>query len=164
MSRPLKLTSWRWLLLLAAVSMCLAAGVAWLVDHLGVTLPVVPLTAPGLLGVAAAFVGVLAWRMWQRVQVRKEWVDAGSAIRLLALAKAASWGGATVAGGYVGYLVVFVPAWYVSAARQRLWMAGLAALAAVALVAAGQLLELACRNPNGDEGTETSPTGRPDTP
>lgn len=122
--------------------------------------PYVPWTAPLALLIAAALVGVLAWTTWQQIQVRRERVDPGRAVALLVLGKASALAGAVTGGGYLAFALAFVGRWETDGPRERVVRSLIAVVAALALMAAGMLLERACRVPEGDDedsNTQTEP-------
>lgn len=128
----------------------------WLVvvaaNALGLLPPQVPWTAPGAVAIIAALVGVLAYSTWQRIQVRRERMDAQRAVAYLVLGKASALAGAMVAGGYLLFALLFVSRWEADAPRDRVIRAGIAAVAGVAMMIAGLRLERACRVPKrGDD-------------
>lgn len=140
----LRPTSPAWLTVCAVVG--LVGG--WVVRPLAVEVQgssrVVSWAQPVTLGVVAAIVAVTAWTTWRQLQVRREWMAAHHALNRLALARASAYVGALVAGGYTGYAV----SWLGLAsdlAGEQATRAGVAALAGLAMVVGGLLLERACR-------------------
>lgn len=140
----LRPTSPAWLTVCAVVG--LVAG--WLVRPAAVaidgTARLVSWTQPVALGVAAVIVGAAAWTTWRQLQVRRERIEAYRALNRLALARASAYVGALVAGGYTGYAV----SWLGLASElvgEQATRAGVAAVAGLAMVVGGLLLERACR-------------------
>jgi len=124
----------------------LVAG--WFVRPLAVavdgTARVVSWTQPVLLGVVAVIVGAAAWTTWRQLQVRRERMEPHRALNRLALARASAYVGALAAGVYTGYAV----SWLGLASElvgEQVARALVAAVAAVAMVVGGLVLERACR-------------------
>jgi hypothetical protein len=124
----------------------LVAG--WLVhpvsERLNGTAVVVSWVQPGALLLLAAAVGVTAWQTWRAVHVRRERLEPHRAVNRLVLGRAAALVGALVAGGYAGYAVSWIGS-EVELAGQRMLRSALAAASGLLMVAAGLLLERACR-------------------
>ena len=145
-------------LVVAAVVGALAA---WLLvvaaNALGMIPPQVPWTASAAVGIIALLVGGLAYSTWQRIQVRRERVEAQRAVSYLVLGKACALAGSMVAGGYLLYALMFVSRWEADAPRDRVIRAGLAVVAGIAMMLAGLWLERACRVPrrDDDDGADT---------
>ncbi len=126
--------------------------------------PSVPWSAPIGLALIAALVGALAYTTHQRLQVRRERMDAQRAVTLLVLGKASALAGALVGGGYLAYALLFVSRLDVPGPRERVVHSAVATVAGIALCLAGLLLERACRVPGGgDEDTDEGSLGS-DTP
>ncbi|MEI5675961.1 MULTISPECIES: DUF3180 domain-containing protein [unclassified Nocardioides] len=134
----------------AGLTVCAVAGLVggWFVRPLAVALDgtarVVGWTQPVALGVVAVIVGVAAWSTWRQLQVRREWMEPHRALNRLALARASAYVGALVAGTYAGYAV----SWLGLASElvgEQVTRALVAAVAGVAMVIGGLLLERACR-------------------
>lgn len=113
-------------------------------ERLNGTALVVSWVQPGALLLLAAAVGVTAWQTWRSVHVRRERLQPHQAVNRLVLGRAAALVGALVAGGYAGYAVSWVGA-EAELAGQRMLRSALAALCGLLIVAAGLLLERACR-------------------
>ena len=139
------------------------AVAGWLVvvtaNALDLLPPRIPWSAPIGLAVFAALVGVLAWSTHQRIQVRRERMEPQRAVAFLVLGKASALAGALVAGGYLGFAVMFLARFDAAAPRDRVIRAAVAILAGVLLSVAGLRLERACKVP-GDDDDE--PPGPPD--
>ncbi len=123
----------------------------WLIvitaNALDLTPPTVPWTAPAGLALVAGLVGGLAYSTHQRIQVRRERMESQRAVAFLVLGKASALGGAVVAGGYLAYALLFVARLEAAGPRDRVIGAGFAALAGLALMITGLLLERACKVP-----------------
>ncbi|MCM0621523.1 DUF3180 domain-containing protein [Nocardioides bruguierae] len=113
------------------------------------TAPLVTWAPPAVLALVGVSLLVTARATHRQVHVRRQRLEAHRAVNRLALGRAATYVGALVGGGYLGYAISWlgVPS---EAATQRLVLSGLAALAAVVVVAGGILLERACRVPEDD--------------
>ena len=148
------LTPWRALLVAA-----LFGGLAgWLVvvtaNAFDVLPPRIPWSAPIGLGVFAAMVGALAWSTHQRLQVRRERMEPQRAVAFLALGKASALAGAAVAGGYLGFALMFLARIDATAPRDRVIRAAVAVVAGVGLAIAGLRLERACKVPDDEDEEE----------
>ena len=139
-----------------AVLVALVTGaVGWyalrLWEDSGRLLPQVPWTAlAGMVALAVAVVAtglpVYRWRSGRR-ETR---LDPLVAARTVVFAKAAVYGGALLAGWYAAQALVVLPD-VVGARRTRLILAALCAAAAVAVTAAGFLVQHWCTLPPRDE-------------
>lgn len=116
--------------------------------------PRIPWSAPIGLAVFAALVGVLAWTTHQRIQVRRERMEASRAVAFLVLGKASALAGALVAGGYLGFALLFVGNIDASSPRERVIRSAVALVAGVGLCVAGLLLERSCKVPGADDDDE----------
>lgn len=151
-----------------AIAGAVGAAAAWLLvvsaNALGLIPPQVPWTAPGGVAIIALLVAGLAYSTWQRIQVRRERIESQRAVGYLVLGKACALAGATVAGGYLMYALLFVSRWEADAPRDRVIRAGLAVVAGVGMMLAGLWLERACRVPRSDDDDPSDPrrTGAPD--
>jgi uncharacterized membrane protein YfcA len=129
----------------------LGAAVGWTVvaaiENNGGVAPTLSWLTPVAWGFLSALLFVAARNTHQRIQVRRERVDPSRAVFLLMLAKASAFVGALCAGVYGGFALRFVDALSASGPRNRVIIAGLAAVVAIAVVVAGLLLERACRIP-----------------
>jgi Protein of unknown function (DUF3180) len=146
----------------------LGAGAALLVVGLVAllrpTLPAVPWTLPATLAVVTAGIlaAALSFRRRLRAAPGAKPYDPLQAARMVVLAKACSHGGALVAGGYGGLAVALVMSSASPLRRLDAALSGLTALAALALVGVGLLLERFCRIPPADEPPDAA--GRPPAP
>ena len=120
--------------------------------------PRIPWSAPIGLLVFAALVGVLAYTTHQRIQVRRERMEPQRAVAFLVLGKASALAGALVAGGYLGFGLMFVTGLEATSPRERVLRAAVAVVAGVALSVGGLLLERACKVPGLDDEDDTDPT------
>ena len=123
--------------------------------------PEVPWTAPVGLVLLAALVGALAYSTHQRIQIRRERMEPSRAVGFLVLGKASALAGALVAGGYLGYALMFLTRIEAVAPRERVIRSGIAVLAGIALCIAGWALERACKIPGDDDDDDRF---EPDTP
>lgn len=138
-----------------------------LVALLRPTLPAVPWTLPATLAVVTAgiLVAALSFRRRLRAAPGAKPYDPLQAARMVVLAKACSHGGALIAGGYGGLAVALVTSSASPLRRLDAAVSGLTALAALALVGVGLMLERFCRIPPGDQPTDaTDVTGVPPAP
>lgn len=123
-----------------------------------------PWTAPAGMGVIAVAVLVAGWpvRRWTRGD-RSRRLDALRAARTLVLARASAYSGSALVGFYLAQGVLALPDLAVETRRERLWLALLAAGAAMLMVAAGLLVERWCRLPPDDEddGGDVQPDVHP---
>ena len=160
-SGSVSLTPWRALLVAA-----LFGGLAgWLVvvtaNAFDLLPPRIPWSAPIGLVVFAALVGVLAWSTHQRLQVRRERMEPQRAVAFLVLGKASALAGAAVAGGYLGFALMFLARIDAASPRDRVIRSAVAVVAGVALAIAGLRLERACKVPGlDDDEDEPTPDSR----
>ncbi|MFI7066476.1 DUF3180 domain-containing protein [Kribbella sp. NPDC050124] len=101
----------------------------------------------------AALLFAAARNTHQRVQVRRERVEPSRAVFLLLIGKASAFVGALCTGVYAGFALSFLEAVGSSGPRNRVIMAGAAAVVSVLVVTAGLLLERACRIPEDPDDT-----------
>ncbi|WP_242001809.1 DUF3180 domain-containing protein [Kribbella steppae] len=101
----------------------------------------------------AALLFAAARNTHQRIQVRRERVEPARAVFLLLIGKASAFVGALCAGVYAGFALSFLEAVSSSGPRNRVIMAGAAAVVSVLVVTAGLLLERACRIPEDPDET-----------
>lgn len=142
--------------LLVAIAV-LGAAVGWTlvkaVEAGGGVAPTVSWLTPVAWGFLAALLFVAARNTYQRIQVRRERVEASRAVFLLLLGKASAFVGALCTGVYAGFALSFVDAISSSGPRNRVITAGIAAVISVLVVVAGLLLEKACRIPEDPDDT-----------
>jgi H+/Cl- antiporter ClcA len=120
--------------------------------------PRIPWSAPIGLLVFAALVGVLAYSTHQRIQVRRERMEPQRAVAFLVLGKASALAGALVAGGYLGFGLMFLTGLDATSPRERVLRSAVAVVAGVALSVGGLLLERACKVPGLDDEDDADPT------
>ena len=129
--------------------------VGWLVvvtaNALDVIAPRISWSAPIGLAVFAALVGLLARSTAQRIQVRRERVEPQRAVAFLVLGKASALAGALVAGGYLGFGLMFLTDLDATSPRDRVIRSAVAVVAGIALCVGGVLLERACKVPDDDD-------------
>jgi hypothetical protein len=154
------LTPWRAL----AVAALFGGLAGWLVvvtaNAFDVLPPRIPWSAPVGLVVFAALVGALAWSTQQRLQVRRERMEPQRAVAFLVLGKASALAGAAVAGGYLGFALLFLTRIDAATPRDRVIRSAVAVVAGVALAVAGLRLERACKVPGADDDDD-EPTPDP---
>ncbi|GAA1994770.1 hypothetical protein GCM10009718_35910 [Isoptericola halotolerans] len=94
------------------------------------------------------------WSVRAYLRGDKPDLDPLRAARTFAMAKAAAYTGALLAGRYVAHVLVMLPELEVEARRDQAVVSGVAALAAVGLSAAGVLVEKFCQipPPEDDDG------------
>ncbi|PFG44401.1 uncharacterized protein DUF3180 [Isoptericola jiangsuensis] len=81
-------------------------------------------------------------------------LDGLRAARTFAMAKAAAYTGALLAGRYAAAVIVVLPQLEVEARRDQAIVSGVAALAAVGLAVVGLVVEKFCQLPPPDDGAE----------
>ncbi|MDR1825032.1 MAG: DUF3180 domain-containing protein [Bifidobacteriaceae bacterium] len=161
------LTRWRTL-----GSLALAAAVcSWVVVDLGTGRWFdhvdVPWTVAAAMLVIALLILALAWPVHQYVKGKRKEIDHLRAATIYALAKACTLAGAGVAGACLGVVIEDLRVTSSPLARERLWLALAATVAAVALSLAGRLAEWFCRLPPEDkaagprDGAPEPDRGRP---
>ncbi|MEU8221589.1 DUF3180 domain-containing protein [Kribbella sp. NPDC048915] len=101
----------------------------------------------------AALLFAAARNTHHRIQVRRERVEPSRAVFLLMLGKASAFVGALCTGVYAGFALSFLRAMGSAGPRNRVIMAGAAAVISVLVVTAGLLLERACRIPEDPDET-----------
>jgi hypothetical protein len=141
----LEVTKWSWALFAAVIG----AGVVWVGLQLSIAtgwlFPRLPLAAAVVFAVLA--VGAFVLALLTRNRVRR-WPR--GAVLLLALGKALVLAGAALAGGY-SVLAAFNLRLDVAVPRETFTAAVLSAISAGLVIAAGYLLQYACRiPPDGD--------------
>lgn len=133
----------------------------WLIvvtaNALGLLPPQVPWTAPIGLILITVLVAVLGYATHQRIQVRRERVEPQRAVAFLVLGKASALAGAVVAGGYLGFALMFVARFEAEAPRDRVIRSAIAVVAGIALSIAGLRLERACKVPGLDDDDNDGP-------
>ena len=149
----------------ALVVAAIFGGLAgWLVvvtaRALGMIPPRIPWSAPIGLLVFAALVAVLAYTTFQRIQVRRERIEPQRGVAFLVLGKASALAGALVAGGYLGFGLMFLANVDAGSPRDRVLRSAVAVVAGVALSVGGLRLERACKVPGIDDEDEPGAAGR----
>ncbi len=138
-----------------AVAALFGGLAGWLIvvtaNALGSLPPQVPWTAPVGLILITVLVAVLAYTTHQRIQVRRERVEPQRAVAFLVFGKASALAGAIVAGGYLGFALMFVARFEAEAPRDRVIRSAIAVVAGIALSIAGLRLERACKVPGPDD-------------
>ena len=143
-----------------------AAALSWgllrMAEDRGAVLPPLPWGGPlGLAFVAAALaLSTVALRRRLRGTPGTKPPQPIGVARMAALGKASSHVGALVGGAYAGLVLLLAADLDVVARRDRAVVAGVALVAALLVVAAGVLLERACRvrPPGGEEPDSPSAT------
>lgn len=106
--------------------------------------PIVSWAQPLALLLVAAILGVTAWSTWRAVHVHQIGLESYRAVNRLVLARACAYVGALVGGGYLGYALSWL-GMDAELASQRALRSGVGAVAGLAIVITGLLLERACR-------------------
>lgn len=157
----------RTLLGLFAAAVVLAWAGAQLWDSAG-TLPAVPLLAPVILALIAALLLGTALSLRSRLRAQRERrpvarpVEPLMAARAVVLGQASALVSALVGGVYGGFgLFLLLERFDVPNRRDQAGYAGLAVLAAVAVVAAAMFLEHVCKLPDGEDDDDNGPMGSP---
>ena len=102
-----------------------------------------------LLLAGAVVVGYLAWSTWQSLHKQHERMTSDHGIRMLSLAKARASSARWSAAFYGGYALAFIDELDSTLGKERFVRGLAAAVASLLLLAAGLLLERACRLPRG---------------
>ena len=89
----------------------------------------------------------MAYATHQRIQVRRERIEPQRAVAFLVLGKASALAGALVAGGYLGFALMFLTRLDAAAPRDRVIRSAIAVVAGIVLCVMGLLLERACKVP-----------------
>lgn len=134
------------LVLLAVLALVSLVG-GWLLHPISVELgsaPVVTWPQPTLLAFVAVALGRTAWDTHRTLQRGRGRLEPHRAVNRLAFGRAAAYVGSVLCGGYAGYAGSWLDSRAELAGERVLW-SGLAALAALAVVVCGVLLERACR-------------------
>ena len=147
------MTPTRPIVLVVVATISLVMGVALADVFATATGRPIPVPLSSAVTIAAVALVLVTWTEIFRRRMRDpaQRVDPFVAVRSAALAMAASRGGAIICGMFLG-----VGAWYLSdldsvAARQRVLICALGALAAFATALAGLWLERICRLPDDDD-------------
>lgn len=142
----------RWLLVaIAALGAASGWALVLAIEARGGVAPMVSWLTAAAWGFLALLLFVAARNTHQRLQVRRERMDPSRAVFLLLFGKASAFVGALCAGVYAGFALSFLDAVRSSGPRNRVVIAGAAAVLAVLVVVAGLLLERACRIPEDPE-------------
>jgi hypothetical protein len=130
----------------------LVAGWAYhrLLDESTKPAPLVSWAQPLALFLVAAILGGTAWSTRRSVQHARVRLSPHHAVNRLVLARACAYVGCLVAGAYLGYAVSWLGV-ESDLAAQRAVRSAVAGLAGLLVVAAGLLLERACRVPPEDD-------------
>ena len=120
----------------------------WLVHpptvELSGSAPVVTWPQPTLLVFVAIALGRVAWDTRRTVRDRPRALEPHRAVNRLAFGRAAAYVASVLGGAYAGYALSWVDSRAELASDRVLW-SGLAAVASLAVVVCGVLLERACR-------------------
>jgi hypothetical protein len=131
-----------------AVVGILGLVLGWLAHPLSVqaggSAPVVTWPQPLLLGFVAVALGRFAWDTRASVRDRARRLEPHRAVNRLAFGRAAAYVASVLGGGYAGYALSWVDSRAELALHRVVW-SGSAAVAALAVVVCGVLLERACR-------------------
>lgn len=142
-------------------------GLGWfgcaIPDAVGWPLPSPGWVGSGLIAVLAVAVGFLAWSTYRRLQVQRERIAAGRAVRLLVLGKATILLGVAMAGGYAAMIAYLIAQVTAEVWTPRVIIAGAAVIASILLAIAGAFLQRSCRIPGPPHGDAT-PSGLPGSP
>ncbi|MDR2454916.1 MAG: DUF3180 domain-containing protein [Bifidobacteriaceae bacterium] len=141
----------------AAVSTVASAAVVDLAGGVLFERADVPWAVAALLIALAAGILLAAWPVRQYAKGNRRRIDPLRAATILALAKSCSLAGAALLGLYLGMALVEALSLHSALAWTRLWQEAAAALAALALSAAGRIAEWFCRLP--PEAGEAAPAG-----
>ncbi len=131
-------------------------GWVWL-DRLGSTPVRVPWTTGAVCLVAAAVALWFGWLVRQYRAGKRPSLDAFTAARTVFFAQASAYVGALLAGSLGGYALALARDWEHAPRRELAIVAGLCALCALVLLAAGWVAERWCRiDPPTGDGVPTS--------
>ncbi|MFT4187710.1 MAG: DUF3180 domain-containing protein [Aeromicrobium sp.] len=144
-------TSARLLAVLLCAGLIVGAVFPAVVRRWGGFVPTLSWTPAVVLGGTAVIVGAVAWGVWRAVHREQLRVNADRAITHLALGRASSRAGSLFAGLYGGFALAYVDVVETANGRDRVVHGAGAVVGAALLVAAGLLLERACRLPAGDD-------------
>jgi len=142
--RPTRLSN---LLAVAVVGGVCGYAVVPIATEISGTAPRIAWTSVAILVAIALMLSLLAFTTHRTVHKERRRIDSRRAVNLLLLAKAGALVGAFVAGGYLGFILHFVDALDIPLPRERVIRGVSAAVAGVAIVISGVLLERACRIP-----------------
>ena len=128
--------------------------VGWLVrrvaSYADTPAPLVSWTQAGVLFLAAAILGVLAWHTRRALDGRQRRPEPHRLVNRLVLARASAIAGAFVAGGYLGYAVSWLGVG-AELAGERASRSLLAGLGGLLVLMMSLWLERACRVPGADD-------------
>jgi polyferredoxin len=112
--------------------------------------PMVSWVQPLALVLVAAILGGTAWSTRRSIQQRHERIPPHHAVNRLVLARACAYVGSLMAGAYFGYAVSWLGV-ASDLATERAIRSSVAGVAGLLVVAAGLMLERACRVPPEDD-------------
>lgn len=139
------------------LAVLIGGGTGWLLfavpDRMGAAVPALPLVVTAAIVLLAAACWILALTTHRAVQVRREQIEPGRAVRLLAFGKASVLTGALLAGAYLVIGLYSVQRWAADLPRERAVSSAVATLAGIALSLGGGRLERACRIPDDGDAT-----------
>ncbi len=137
-----------------------SAAVSWLVlmlaEGYGKYLPTVPWLADLMLIILIVVVLRFGWRVRSYLNGRQPNLDALVAARTLSLAQSAAWGGVLLGGWYAGQVLVTMGDWGIEPRRSTAIAALIAMGLALALSAAGIIVERWCRLSGDIDGGSAS--------
>jgi len=146
--RPTRLSN---LLAVAVVGGVCGFALVPIATEVGGTAPRIEWTSVAILVAIALMLALLAYSTHRTVHRERRRIDPRRAVNLLLLAKAGALVGAFVAGGYLGFILHFVDSLEIPLPRERVIRGFSAAVAGVAIVISGVLLERACRVPTDSD-------------
>jgi len=146
-------TSRRLLVAIAVLGAAIGVTIVQAIESSGGVAPAVSWLTLIAWSFLAALLFAAARNTHQRIQVRRERMEPSRAVFLLLIGKASAFVGALCAGVYAGFALSFLEAMGSSGPRNRVIMAGAAAVVSVLVVTAGLLLERACRIPEDPDET-----------
>ncbi|GAA4718884.1 hypothetical protein GCM10023216_04220 [Isoptericola chiayiensis] len=144
---------------LALVAVAVAAagfGLLRLLESRGVYVPGAAWAEVVAILLLAALVLWAGWSVRSYLRGDKPDLDALRAARTFAMAKAAAYTGALLAGRYVAHVLVVLPQLDVEARRDQAITSGVAAVVSIGLTVAGLVVEKFCEipPPEDDDGTD----------
>ena len=141
------------LVVFGALAMVIGWSIRPLALRLDIAEPVISAWTVVVVFVLAAGVGFVALRTWRALQRRTGPVgmEPYQAVNRLMLGKAAALAGAVVLGGYAGFAIAHLGITVTELSHQRLVRAALGAVGGLLLLAAGLVLERACRVRGNDD-------------